>query len=405
MRWRRAIVLPLLLTLSCGRHAPPRPVDVVFWQRWPVEAMRPLVERFEAANPGLHVRVERLPLEGATDSLVEAFQAGRAPDLVELDAKQAARFIDQGWLSDWSAGVADLKSSLRGWELASLGDALYGLPWLLRTRVLYFNRVLFARAGLDSSRGPETWDQLKAAAARVQRLGNGAHGYGMPVVKGERFSTYMPFAWGNGGELFSARLDSTRFASPENIDALEFLVSLEPSSLLADRDSLAREFVRGRLGMLIADAGLSAEIPRDDPGFPIGVALVPRPARVFGRHASSGTGSLLASFTRSHRKEDALRLARFLAGRSNAFQLAASLDTVFPAWPGADSAGAYAGRADAQVFLEQLASTHFEPIVRDRERLWAGVDSLLGEAIARRCSPGHAIEAADSVLRTIGAGR
>src|SRR5262249_56074556 len=95
-----------------------------------------------------------------------AGEAGHPPDLCELDRDEVARFMDRGWLSDWSAGVADLAPGVRGWELCRLGDALYGLPWLLDTRVLLYNRALLARAGLDSTRAPETWDELHAASAR-----------------------------------------------------------------------------------------------------------------------------------------------------------------------------------------------------------------------------------------------
>src|SRR5262249_7553424 len=187
VRHGRAVgVLTVLLALSCGRNRAARPVEVTFWERWPIEAIQPLVQRFKAANPSIRVVVSQLPAEGATDTLALAAQGGPVPDLVELDADQTARFISEGWLSDWSAGVADLKPGVRGWELCSLGDAIYGLPWLLRTHVLLFNRALFARAGMDSSRAPETWDDLKTAAARVQKLGRGGYGFGLPAGRGQR---------------------------------------------------------------------------------------------------------------------------------------------------------------------------------------------------------------------------
>src|SRR5262249_46235784 len=223
-----SLALGLMLALSCSPRTGARRTEVTFWERWPVAAIAPLVQRFEAANPTIHVVVSELPADGATDSLARAVQVGRPPDLVELEPEQAARFIEQGWLSDWSAGVADLKPALRGWELCSLGDAIYGLPWLLRTRVLVFNRSLFARAGRESLHGPDTWEELRASAARVQKLGDAVHGFGIPSAKGERFSTFMPLAWANGGELLSARLDTCLLDSPANVQALEYLVSLTP---------------------------------------------------------------------------------------------------------------------------------------------------------------------------------
>jgi len=397
--------LVLLLALSCGRNRATHPVEVTFWERWPVEAIQPLVQRFEAENPSIHVVVSQLPEQGATDSLARAAQAGPVPDLVELKPDETALFIDEGWLSDWSAGVADLKSGVRGWELCSLGDAIYGLPWLLGTRVLVFNRSLFARAGVDSSRAPETWDELRAAAAKVHRLGKGAHGFGIPAARGERFSTLMPFAWGNGGELFSAGLDSCRIDSPQNAQALEYLVSLEPMSLVADRDSIANEFARGRVGAWIADAGFPVTLRRQVPQFPQGVGLVPRPSADRGTHATSGTGTVLASFTRSRRKEDALKFARYLAERQNTLALASALETVFPPHPGVAGAPEYRDRPDARLVQRQLETARFEPLLRARDQMLAVVDSMVGEALARRVTPRAAVELADTLIRRFGVTR
>ena len=400
-----SILVVLALALSCGRRTSTHPVEVTFWQTWPVEAIAPLARRFEDANPGVHIVITQLPSEGATDTLALAAQSGRPPDLVELTPEQTADFIDQGLLSDWSAGVADLKPDVRGWELCSLGDAMYGLPWLLRTRVLLWNRALFARAKLDTTRAPGTWDELKDAAARIEKLGGGVHGFGLTDAPGERFVSFMTFAWGNGGELLSARLDSCRIDSPENAEALEFLLSLAPVSLVAGRDSLASEFERGRLGLWIADAGYAVEARRRDPGLPLGAALVPSPAEDHGTHASTGTGTVLASFTRSRRKEDALRFARYLGERQNTLALAAALQTVFPPHPGVEEAPEYRDRPEVRLILRQLETAHFEPLLRDRNLMLGAVDSLVGDALAHRRSARATVGLADSLIRKLGVTR
>jgi multiple sugar transport system substrate-binding protein/arabinogalactan oligomer/maltooligosaccharide transport system substrate-binding protein len=400
-----SILVILALALSCGRRTSTHPVEVTFWQTWPVEAIAPLARRYELANPGVHVVVSRLPAQGATDTLALAAQSGRPPDLVELTPEQTATFIDDGVLSDWSAGVADLKPDVRGWELCSLGDAIYGLPWLLKTRVLVWNRALCARAGLDTTHAPETWDELKAAAERVQKLGKGVHGFALADGPHERFVSFMTFAWGNEGELLSARLDSCRVDSPENAEALEFLVSLAPVSLVAARDSIANEFERGRLGLWITDAGFAVEALRREPRLPLAVALVPSPAEDHGTHATAGGGSVLASFTRSRRKEDALRFARYLGERQNTLALAAALQTVFPPHPGVEDAPEYRDRPGARVCIRQLETTHFEPLLRDRELMVGAVDSLVGEALAHRSSARATVGLADSLIRKLGVTR
>jgi hypothetical protein len=139
-----------------GRRAGPRLLacapakqEVVFWQFWPVEVVQPLIDQFEKENPGLEVRMEQLTWQSGLEKITAAMASGNVPDLCELGSTWMPRMLDSGQLADWSAGVADLRPALRGWELCSIGDAIYGMPWVMGTRALFFNRTLFARAGLD----------------------------------------------------------------------------------------------------------------------------------------------------------------------------------------------------------------------------------------------------------------
>ena len=142
-----ALVLAALLgmALSC---APPKKSapEVVFWQFWPADVMNPLLEQFRRENPDVPVRMEQLTWDNGRDKITAAVASGNPPDLCELGSTYMPRFLAAGSLSDWSAGVADLRAGLRGWEMCSIGDAVYGLPWVLGTRALFYNKSLFARA-------------------------------------------------------------------------------------------------------------------------------------------------------------------------------------------------------------------------------------------------------------------
>ncbi|HET7225288.1 MAG TPA: extracellular solute-binding protein, partial [Candidatus Eisenbacteria bacterium] len=135
----------LALAASCAPRTKTR--ELVFWEFWSPAVLRPILARFERTHPGVHVRVEQLAWQDGQQRIAAAAAAGDVPDLVELGAALMPRMLAGGKLVDWSAGVADLKSSLRGWELCSLGETMFGVPWVLDTRALFWNKALFARAG------------------------------------------------------------------------------------------------------------------------------------------------------------------------------------------------------------------------------------------------------------------
>jgi len=383
---RLAMVLAaLLLAGGCARHRRPaaRGHDVIFWHSLPAPVVTAQVRAFEAANPDVHVTVVPMPDATIADSARAAVTTGSPPDLCQLHGDDLPPFLAQNSLSDWSAGVADLRPALRGWEMSMLGDAIYGLPWLLSTQVLAFDRAVFARAHLDSTHAPASWSELRSAAARIERWGGhqpgGVHGFGLAVgAPPSALARFMPWAWSGGGEILSAALDSSRFDSPANLRALEFLASLRTVSRVATADTLAREFAAGRVAMIVADSRQVA-----------GRSLAPFPGPA-SPGTTLGTGEVLVSFTASRRKEDALRLARFLVQPGNARALAAAV------------AGSVPSARDTTIAAaaDPLARARFLPNVRNRTALEDTLATLLDEAILGRRRAAEAIATADSFITT-----
>jgi len=355
------LAIPLLLpALGCGKSASGH--EIVFWQFWPAEVIDPLLRKFEQEHPGTTVRMEQLTWQSGLEKITAAMASGNVPDLCELGSTWMPRMLSADALSDWSAGVADLKPKLRGWEICSIGDATYGVPWVLGTRALFYNKTLFARAGLDSMKPPETWDELVRAAERINALGGGVHGYGAQA--GERyvlFKKFMPYAWGNGGTILSDDLTRSTFDSKENTEALQFYMMLRLAGMLDRQDVIDREFKEGRLGLTISGAWLFKSIPKDAPGLRYGVALVPAPDRDHGTHASFAGGEMLVSFKGSKQKQAALELARFLVQPENALALAQAAKSVQPATIGADTAAYYRDNPGEQLMIRQFATAYPTP--------------------------------------------
>jgi multiple sugar transport system substrate-binding protein len=429
-----ALAAALGLALSC---TPSKPApEVRFWQFWPAEVMNPLLEQFHRENPDVVVQMEQLTWDNGRDKITAAVASGNPPDLCELGSTYMPRFLAAGSLSDWSAGVGDLRGGLRGWEMCSIGDAVYGLPWVLGTRALFYNKSLFARAGLDSTRPPQTWEELYAASAAIQKLGHGIHGYGVSLNDRQKlFKKFMPFAWSNGGEILSADLDSALFDSPENREALVFYSSLRKVGTTGLQDALDKEFKEGRLGLQISGAWLFKQIPKDAPGLRYGVtlvpmpapdrgthasfaggevlvsfqaskhkeaalrygvALVPKPSEDHGTHASFAGGEVLVSFHGSRRKESALRLARFLVEPEHALALAQAAMSVQPATIGADTAAFYRERPEQQVMIRQFETARFTPNHPEWDAMEAAIEDEVEQVLYDKKTPAQAVADANA---------
>jgi ABC-type glycerol-3-phosphate transport system substrate-binding protein len=391
--------LAALLVLPGVSCSPQAKREIVFWQFWPAEVIDPLLRQFEAEHPGVTVRMEQLTWQSGLEKITAAIASGNVPDLCELGSTWMPRMLHGNVLVDWSAGVADLRDSLSGWAICSLGDAIYGVPWVLGTRALFYNKALFARAGLDSTRPPETWVELREAATRIHALGGGVHGYGAQA--GERyvlFKKFMPYAWGNGGLILSDDLTRSEFDSPRNVEALEFYLALARVGRVDRQDVLDREFKEGRVGLTLSGAWLLKSIPREAPGLRYGVALVPRPEEARGTHASFAGGEVLVSFQASKNKHEALDLARFLVRPENALALARAAKSVQPANVGADTASYYRENPGEQLMIRQFETAYPTP----NHRLWvemeAAIEDEVEQALYGRKTAAEAIAAASRAI-------
>jgi len=364
--------------------------QVVFWQFWPTATVTPIVERFEKENPDLDVVVEQLTWQAGQEKIAAAVASGKVPDLVALGSTWFPAFAHQGALADWTDSSATLQDSLRLWPMASMDGRVYGLPWLGGTRALFYNKELFARAGIDSSKGPETWTELFAACQKVNALGGGVSGYGANA--GERyvlFKKFMPYAWSNGGTILSDDMKRVTFDSPANVVALRFYLALAAAGRTDQQAAIDLAFKQGKIGCVLSGAWLLKQIPKDAPELRYGVCLVPRPDT--GRHLSFAGGEILSTFAKSANPTGAWRLARFLTRADNALVIAREQKSVQPAAVMPADDAYFLSHPEERVFLDQLASAVPTPNHPEWGRMEAAIETAVEEALYKRLTPEKAV--------------
>jgi multiple sugar transport system substrate-binding protein len=380
-----ALLLAALALASCApRSKPPRPQELVFWQSCPAGIVDSLVAGFEREHPGLDVRLQWIAPAAVPESLEAALASGHVPDLCQVGSAGMPELLVGGRLADWSAGVADLRDSLQGWGLCSVGEVVYGVPWALETRALYYNETLLERARLDPRDPPETWDQLARAATAIQRLGRGVHGYGVPSADtAELVRQALPYLLA-GSDILSEDLRRAVFDSAANVRAFEFLLRLRRAGTAGSAESLEREFAQGRLGLMLAGSGFVRRLAVEAPALRYGVALVPRPLADQGANVSWAGGELLVSFNAAAHKRLALDLARYLVRPENARRLAAAVPGLLPALAGADTSDTCRDLPRERTLLRQLGTARFAP----NHPAWGKMAAVIGDELEQALGGG-----------------
>ena len=159
-RFRRVFAAAALLgSLLLGACAKPeaRGVALEFWTIGREgEAVAQLLPAFEQAHPDIHVRIQQLPLTAAHEKLLTAYAGSSLPDLVQIGNTWIAEFAALHALEPLQARVGDSATVREGdyfasaWATNRINGVLYGIPWYVDTRLLFYRADLLRQAGFDA---------------------------------------------------------------------------------------------------------------------------------------------------------------------------------------------------------------------------------------------------------------
>jgi multiple sugar transport system substrate-binding protein len=227
-----------------------------------------LIDAFEAENPDVKVQAESYGSKGdQLAKLVSSFAGGEPPDVFLLNFREYSQFVTRDAIDPIGPRLEDVDIDVDDYyappfEAFSYDGELQCLPQNASSLVVYWNRILFERAGVAPPTDGWTWEQFRQAA--IDLTGGGLHGLGIEPV----LIRLAPFVWGAGGELTDDPDEPTRFTldTPEAREALSFLVGLvRDDHVVPDETELAAQdlesrFTAGKLGMLLSSR-------RDVPAF------------------------------------------------------------------------------------------------------------------------------------------
>lgn len=150
---------------------------VTFWEDWTglgQQQMMKMVDKFNATHKNIQVK-DVLQNNMITKFLTGA-TSGNVPDIIEWDRWQTALYAPKGVLYPINDFVKQDHVNLKDFygqalkELTWNGN-LYGLPLTVDCRALFYNKTMFAKAGIKSP--PQNWAQLEADAKKLTIWKNG----------------------------------------------------------------------------------------------------------------------------------------------------------------------------------------------------------------------------------------
>ena len=246
---------------------------VSFWHAMDgknAEVLTQLVKEFNDQNKG-KIEVKATYAGKYDDAITKykaAIQSKSTPDVIQIydigtqfmiDAKQTVpmqSFIDRDKLD-----VSDLQPNITGYY--SVDKKLNSMPFNTSMPLLYINKSLFAKAGLDPNKPPTNLDEIRTAAEKLSKKNGGPADYGFgAAIYGwllEQFMATSGQEYCNNGNGRTGRATSVNLASDTDLAVVSWWQKMVKDGLAANtgRDTKAAQaaFKSGQLAINLESTG------------------------------------------------------------------------------------------------------------------------------------------------------
>jgi multiple sugar transport system substrate-binding protein len=339
------------------------------------ELVAELLPEFERTHPGIRVEAQQLPWTAAHEKLLTAFAGDALPDVCQLGNTWIAEFAALNALEPLDVSVAassivDPADYFAGiWDTNNVGGKLYGVPWYVDTRLLFYRQDVLAQAGFAAP--PRSWPEwTRMLAAVKERVGPDRYAILLPV---NEFEPLVALALQQSDPLLRDDGRWGNFRSEGFRRTLRFYVDVfrrgfAPPQTNADISNVWNEFGRGYFSFYISGPWNIAEFKRRLPPDKQGTWMTAPLPGPDGPGASIAGGSSLVLFRTSRHKAAAWQLIEFLsqpAVQRRLHDLSGDLPPRRSAW----TEGSLADDVYARAFRDQLERVKPAPKVPEWERI------------------------------------
>ncbi len=284
-----------------------------------------MIDEFEQKNPDIDVtaiyagnyndaRIKALAaLKSGKPAQLSVMFSIDVHELMDLDAiipfdDVVSTEADKKWLNGFYGPLM---------ENGKVNGKTWGVPFQRSTIVMYYNKDLFRKAGLDANKAPQTWDELVSMGKKLTK--DGQWGAMIPST-GYPYWMFGALTKQNGEVLMNQAGNKTYFNKDGVVEALEYWKSLGSTHKIMPQGTiewgtLRQNFLEQKTAIMWHSTGNLTAVKKNAK-FDFGVAMLPK-NKEFGSPTGGGNFYLFKKSSPQERKA-ALKLVQFMTSAQQA---------------------------------------------------------------------------------------
>ncbi len=434
-----AITVAGLALTGCSGGAPAAPatesgertITVVYQKTAAFHQLDDLFQKvkpeFEAANPGATVKLQ--PIESEDQYFTKlALMNGSpetAPDVIYEDTFQIKSDSAAGYLlpiDDYVANWADWSQFYDAAKQAGLGDdgKTYGVSMGTDTRGIYFNKDIFAKAGLSADWQPKSWDDIVTAAEKIKAAVPDVTPLNIYGGKAAGEQTSMQglemLVYGTASTLYDNDAQKWITGSKGLTDSLSFYKELYDKGLATPLDlaldptigsRVSTELIpQGKVAMAIDGSWLPGGWMTGDHAWPawqqtIGLAKMPTQDGADPGATSMSGGWTLAVGSQTKHPKTAFDFIAMALNKENTLKYDTENSQIAVRDDVATSQDYLGYNPTFKFFADLVKVTHFRPATPDYSQISSALQQATESVITGDASPEQATKTYDAALTKI----
>ncbi|MBR2131928.1 MAG: extracellular solute-binding protein [Oscillospiraceae bacterium] len=234
---------------------------------------------FEAANKNIDLVVDVVSWNDIYTVVNTRIGNKQAPDILNIDV--FADYQAEGLLlpaQDYVSAETYAKFYPSFLDQSVVDGTVWAVPDLASARAMYYNKDILDEVGVEV---PTTWDELMTVSQAILDHYNGeVYPWGVDMTTDEGQACFAYYIWNNGGDFTDADGNWT-LNSPENVEAIEFIVNMVKQGLTntdpATETRYANQdmFGAGKVAMMIGPNSIPTYCADGGYNVNYGVASIP----------------------------------------------------------------------------------------------------------------------------------
>lgn len=318
-----AVLMIVSMTACSGKGAKGDEATIRFmhWRSEDTTVYEQLVAMFEEQNPGIKVEMDvttadqndyyavlKTKIRGNAD-VVDVFAIQVGPQLLE--------FVDAGYVKDLTDTAAAANYYDGFLDTAKVGDKIYGLPQAYNSYVIFYNKDIFDKYGLQA---PTSWEEFETVCNTLKENGEEtiASGFGENWVFDLQIDGLLS-SYYDGDPYILQKMESgeVKWTDPGVVNAYRDLQAMGQNNFFMNGvtgttyEASIALFTQGRAAMLNTGSWSVGGVLESNEAFRMGFFILPNSQNQY--YLIQDVGQSLAINAKSEKQEAAMKFVEFLS--------------------------------------------------------------------------------------------